>query len=259
MKRITITRLVDWGEFRVPGPDGTEAQAYYTDDREDAIGTARAIYGPDVRITFRSKRDFELKNPGHRLNGGKPRATPRSSYDEDGDLAWDEDKRTSTRGNPAPPPGAPQATKTFESFNDYPSKGTFKFDREIVVPERMPVAGPCKWVTYKSDKWGDGTHDYIHKITSYPRVKCALVGGDFPERTIPAKIRSAKTLSQIGLRALGFAYDQDGEEVEAKVPRGTEWFWSQSGRALYLIHNKRKLVAVIWGGKLNVEPRGIVG
>ena len=43
----------DTGEHRVPGPDGTEAQAYYTDDRQDAIETARSIYGPRVSLRFR--------------------------------------------------------------------------------------------------------------------------------------------------------------------------------------------------------------
>ncbi len=43
-----IIRFDDTGEHRVPGPDGTEAQAYYTDDCEDAIETARSIYGQRV-------------------------------------------------------------------------------------------------------------------------------------------------------------------------------------------------------------------
>jgi len=42
---ITITYSLDWAEYRVPGPAGTEAQAYYTDDREDAEDTAKAVYG----------------------------------------------------------------------------------------------------------------------------------------------------------------------------------------------------------------------
>ena len=33
-----------WDEYRVPAPDGTEAGAYYTDDKEDAVGTARHMY-----------------------------------------------------------------------------------------------------------------------------------------------------------------------------------------------------------------------
>lgn len=157
------------------------------------------------------------------------------------------------------PPGVSQATKTFEDFNEYPSKGATKFAREIVVPERMPSPGPCRWLTYRSNKWNDGTHDYIHTITSYPRVKCAMAGEKYPTIKIPIKIREANTLTQIGLRALGFAFEYDDHEYEAKVPAGTEWFWSQTARALYLIQNKRKLVALIWGGTLNVEARGIVG
>ncbi len=171
--------------------------------------------------------------------------------------------RRSIRDNPrirsTRPPGVSQATKTFEDFNEYPSKGVSKFAREIVVPERMPYPGPCRWVTYRSDKWKNGTHDYIHTIASYPRVKCVMAGEDYPTVKVPLAVRNATTLTQIGLRALGFAFEYDGDECEAKVPAGTEWFWSQTARALYLIANKRKLVALVWGGDLNVEPRGIVG
>jgi hypothetical protein len=183
---------------------------------------------------------------------------------DDGDLFClvNDLRKRAKRSNPraaSMPPGAHQARKTFEGFNDYASKGAFKFKREIVVPEMVPVPGPCRWVTYKSDKWNDGTYDYIHTISSYPKVKCGMIGEDYPKRRVPAKVREAKTLSQIGLRALGFAFERDGDEFEAKLPKGTEWFWSKSGRALYLIHGKSRLVAIIWGGKLDVEPRGIVG
>jgi hypothetical protein len=186
-------------------------------------------------------------------------------YDEETTGTW---SREQTRRNPSRPrrsvrppgvPGESQAIKTFEGFNEYPSKGASKFAREIVIPERMPSPGPCRWVTYRSDKWNNGTHDYIHTITSYPRVKCAMAGENYETVKVPAKVRNATTLTQVGLRALGFAFEYDDDEYEASVPAGTEWFWSQTARALYLIQNKRKLIAVIWGGKLNVEPRGIVG
>ncbi len=45
MKTAKIAIRYDGEEYRVPGPDRTEAQAYYTDDRADAIDTARAIHG----------------------------------------------------------------------------------------------------------------------------------------------------------------------------------------------------------------------
>lgn len=38
-KNITILFNKEYGEYRAPGPKGTEAQAIYTDDKEDAIGS----------------------------------------------------------------------------------------------------------------------------------------------------------------------------------------------------------------------------
>ena len=47
-RRVVIIRFDDTGEHRVPGPSGTEAEAYYTDDRQDAIDTAREALGVAV-------------------------------------------------------------------------------------------------------------------------------------------------------------------------------------------------------------------
>ena len=53
MSIVTIKYSRQWEEYQVPGPDGTEAQVCYTDDKDDAIGTAKAIYGGEVEIKFR--------------------------------------------------------------------------------------------------------------------------------------------------------------------------------------------------------------
>lgn len=58
--KIQITKDCD-NEYRVPGPDGTEAQAYYTDDREDARGTALLTLGSDVVITWRTVNEHPTK------------------------------------------------------------------------------------------------------------------------------------------------------------------------------------------------------
>ena len=42
---ITVTIRKRDGEYRVPGPAHTEAQAYYTDDKADAIATACSMHG----------------------------------------------------------------------------------------------------------------------------------------------------------------------------------------------------------------------
>jgi hypothetical protein len=42
--RIVNIRSTGWGDYRIPAPDGREASACYTDDKEDAIGTAHAMW-----------------------------------------------------------------------------------------------------------------------------------------------------------------------------------------------------------------------
>ncbi len=52
MTSIVVTYCLEYAEYRVPGPDATEAQAYYTQDKDDAIDTAKAIFGANVKIEF---------------------------------------------------------------------------------------------------------------------------------------------------------------------------------------------------------------
>lgn len=55
-KIVTIKKNVSYNEYRVPGKSGNEASAYYTDDKDDAIATARAEHGNDIIIKFKSVR-----------------------------------------------------------------------------------------------------------------------------------------------------------------------------------------------------------
>lgn len=47
--KITI-RKNDYDEYEVPTPSADEL--YFTDDKDDAIGTAKLILGDDVEIRF---------------------------------------------------------------------------------------------------------------------------------------------------------------------------------------------------------------
>jgi hypothetical protein len=47
---VTIRYNRNLNEYKVPGIPNNEANAYYTDDRKDAIDTAKSIYGTDVTI-----------------------------------------------------------------------------------------------------------------------------------------------------------------------------------------------------------------
>lgn len=56
-KTVCIQRDA-YDEYRVPGPDATEAQAYYTDDPRDARDTAKAMHGQAVKIRIRRVEEF---------------------------------------------------------------------------------------------------------------------------------------------------------------------------------------------------------
>ena len=158
------------------------------------------------------------------------------------------------------PRGLRKAVEIFEDFHDFDVRNVGQFAASVRIPPRVHLGGKCQWVTYRSDKWGKGTYDYVHDITSFPKVRVGLVQQQTGKTVkVPQRIQSTETLTFIG-RALGFGYmDDDGEEVEAKAKRGYEWYWSTTGKALILIASKRRVHAVVWGGALNVTRRGIVG
>lgn len=54
VNRIVIHRHPDFGEYRVKNKGG--AGHYFTDDKQDAIDTAKTMHGEGTNITFRSKR-----------------------------------------------------------------------------------------------------------------------------------------------------------------------------------------------------------
>ena len=51
MKYLFINKDLD-GEYRIPAPDGGEAGAAYTSDKEDALDTARAMHGDAITIVI---------------------------------------------------------------------------------------------------------------------------------------------------------------------------------------------------------------
>ena len=52
----------DGAEYRVPGPDGREATAYYTEWEDDAIGTAKLMYkNKDIEIEIKRVKELPDK------------------------------------------------------------------------------------------------------------------------------------------------------------------------------------------------------
>lgn len=159
--------------------------------------------------------------------------------------------------------------KYFDFHQQEPVKiGQFHADLERRLREgRAVLVGAAVHVLYRSDKlnpttledegWIDYIHDHDRGVNTYRADRGAGELG--PERSVPAFIRNASELTWLGF-CLGFAYkDHDGKEVEAKGKRPLpDLFCTPNGKALLVIQNKRTLLALMWGGRLGVEPRGIV-
>lgn len=134
------------------------------------------------------------------------------------------------------------------------------------IPSRAHRAGAAVNVLYASDKlnpttgedegWIDYIHDHDGGVVVYRCDEAAL--GKLT--TVPAWITNVTELVVLG-DCLGFAYeDDDGHVIEAKGKRPLpELCAIPSGKALLVIQDKRHVLAIIWGGKLGVEDRGIVG
>jgi hypothetical protein len=119
-------------------------------------------------------------------------------------------------------------------------------------------------VLYRSDKLDPETGrqprkpiDYIHEHDGGVHVYRTDGRAD---TEVPRFISGAKELVLLG-QCLGFAYEDvdGGEEVEAQVRTPyPDLYTIPSGRALLVIQGRRSVLAIIWGGRLGVEARGIV-
>ncbi len=68
-----ITIRFDGSEYRVPARDGRELGAYYTDDRQDALGTAALMYPGHESHEFKVVRVQELTTSDR---NGRPHSCP---------------------------------------------------------------------------------------------------------------------------------------------------------------------------------------
>jgi len=158
-----------------------------------------------------------------------------------------------------------RAIKMYVDFHQHEPKKLGSFHSSLRIPARAVLCGPAKHVLYRSDKLNpttgadEGWNDYIHKHDRGVNLYLGLNDLDGPERAVPAFIRDAKELAWLG-NCLGLAFqDEDGYVREIKGTRPLpELYTTPNGRALLVIQNKRSLLALVWGGSLAVEPRGIV-
>ncbi len=157
-----------------------------------------------------------------------------------------------------------RAEKLFADFHKYEAKRIGEFPSPFYIPESATFVGKGSYVLYRSAKYDPLTYakpdkpiDYIHDLGNGVRI-FRLDIDEGTECQVPQYIHSVETLVLLG-KCLGFGYlDEDGDEVEATC-KSCDLYVIPSGKALLIVEKKQRVLALIWGGKLNVEPRGIVG
>lgn len=160
-----------------------------------------------------------------------------------------------------------KAIKLYSDFHSFEPKELGEFPGGgLHVPQDCVCVGDAITIFYTSNKIepytlvapGKKGFKYYHehkkgvKVFVFDRRK----NGTFKHTS--KKLLGAKALTKLG-RCDGFLYsDIYGEEIEAVCQGNTDLYATPDGKALLVVENKRKLLAALWGGKLNVEPRGIV-
>jgi hypothetical protein len=122
------------------------------------------------------------------------------------------------------------------------------------IPSSVKCVGKMVNTKYASKKWEGVTNFYTHDHDSGVKIYFPGSGAH-----TPSFITNATTLVKLG-RCISLEYvNHRGDECYAEGNAGTELYCIPSGKALVVVQDKRKIEAIIYGGKLTVEARGICG
>lgn len=161
------------------------------------------------------------------------------------------------------------ANRLYRDFHKYDYRSRTQAPRGFRIPRKVERAGKGVHVLYRSPKLDpityqdDGPLNYIHKHKAGVNVYWC----DGVSVGVPTVVTRAQELVCLG-QCLGFMYrDDNGDEVEVQCnPLEVEWFAVPNptrkcpkGHALLVVEKRQQVLAMVWGGKLRVEPRGIVG
>ena len=157
------------------------------------------------------------------------------------------------------------ARDLYEQFHRYPPRKVGEFAPSFAIPTHVYKKGRAVDVLYRSSKVDPETLkkprrpvDYIHEHD--PGVTTYMPSGPGERVEVPGWLRDTDALVLIGA-CLGFRFeDSSGTIIECEGTNPLpELYSTVNGKSLIVVDRKRTLIAMIWGGKLDVEPRGIVG
>lgn len=178
------------------------------------------------------------------------------------------ESRFAAKKNPSParqPQIDDAAVDMYKTFHRYDPHWVGEFGESFTIPSRVRLLGDARFVLYRSSKVDPSTLkkpkrpvDYIHEHDSAGVHAYDTMGT--PNTDVPGWLAEAQSLVLLGA-CLGFGWtDGDDLENEAEVTAPLpELYTIPSGNALLVIEDKRSVAAMMWGGALGVEARGIVG
>lgn len=163
----------------------------------------------------------------------------------------------------------------YEEFHRYPPKKIGEFGKGFELPKEMRLGGKALSVAYESKKVDPATLvrprkpvSYLHEhdtagVTTYLAAGSKIVVGTARKVVrVPDEFRKVETLVKLGEFLFLTFENDDGDEVELQgthTPSLPELYAIPSGKCLYVIDGKRKVIAATWGGGLTVRAAGIDG
>lgn len=149
-----------------------------------------------------------------------------------------------------------QGIKKYLEFHQLEPDDVHDFPRSLKMPTKAICIGDAIHTDYRSWKWGEDanyTHDHEADVHVYE------VGSGKGSKKVPETIQKCKVLVKLGdCLSLGYNDYEEGEiELEYKNPY-PGLYCTPNGKNLIVIKGGR-IEFLIWGGKLDIEERGIVG
>ena len=159
-----------------------------------------------------------------------------------------------------------KAEKLFETFHQFEPTKIGEFGPSFKIPREMLWVGEASVMYYTSDKLNPETGEdegfigYYHEHKPGVRMLVSDRSRDGDWRAVPKWIWGASALVKLGV-CDGFDYVDFEGRTRSATARGRkpDWYTLPSGKALFVIQDRRSVLAIAYGGKLTVEWRGVVG